>query len=183
MKTFWMFVWLLATNTLANSMLSSINLGKGSGISELGESIDSKLILNGDILYRLSGWAHTGLEIDLNMWEWTGTQNAALLNNISKVTVGRAGFLGSFRGEIPKEAVNLIGQLGLGLFSNNVNLSGGGVNGPPKQPPIDWRFGYNIQAGLSYKYAAIKVSNKNIFLSDVDQNWFGVSLGITWEYL
>lgn len=184
MKIFWLLIWLLATDSIAKSMLSSISLGKGNGIEVLGKSIDSKLNINGDVLLRVSDWAHAGLEIDLNTWEWSGSsQNAIRPNNISMVSVGRAGFLGSFRGETPTGSGKMIGQAGLGLFSDNINFSGGGVNGPPKNPPIEWGVGYNVQVGMRYKYATIKISNKNLFISDLDQNWFGISVGITWEYL
>jgi hypothetical protein len=183
MKTFWLLTWLLATEAIGKSMLSSISLGVGSGIEEGGKPLDSKLNINGDILLRVADWAHAGLEIDVSTWEWSGSsRNAAIPNDTTKVTEGRAGFLGSFRGEMPKGAVKLFGQAGLGLFTNNLNISGGGVNGPPKNPPIDLGFGYDIQAGLGYEFVVLKISNKNLFLSDLDQNWFGVSVGLTWEY-
>lgn len=183
MKTFQMLVCLLATASFGKSMLSSISLGMGSDIEYGGKSLGSTVILNGDALYRLNKWAHTGLEIDLSTWDWSSTsKDATSLNDTTKVTVGRAGFLGAFRAEIPKGELKLFGQFGLGLFSDNPNLSGGGVNGAPKNPPVDWGGGYNIQAGLVYKIATIRFSNKNIFISDSDQNWFGISAGLSWEY-
>jgi hypothetical protein len=183
MKKIQILVLLLATASFGKSMLSSISIGKGTGIEYRRRSLDSKVILNGDALYRLNDWAHTGLEIDLNTWDWSRTiMDVTTFDDTTKATLGRAGFLGAFRAEIPKGEVKFFGQVGLGLFSNNLNLSGGGINGAPKNPPLEWGGGYNIQAGLVYKIATIKLSNKNIFISDAEQNWFGISAGLCWEY-
>jgi hypothetical protein len=183
MKLVPLLISFLAAAAFGNSALSTFSLGRGSGIEGGGKSLDSRILINGDALLRVAEWAHAGLEIDLSTWSWSSTSpDANRLNDTTKVTVGRAGFLGSFRAEIPNDEVRVFGQVGLGLFSNNLNISGGGVNGAPKNPPIDWGFGYNIQAGIGYKIAVIKLSNKNVFLSGADQNWFGISVGLSWEY-
>lgn len=164
-------------------MLSTFSLGLGSGIDDAGKSLDTKVNLNGDLLFRVTPRAHAGLEVDLNTWSWSNPSgDASRLNDTSKVTVGRAGFLGSFRMEAPKGKVNLLGQVGIGIFSNNLNISGGGVNGAPANPAIAWGPGYNLQAGLGYRFATIRLSNKHMFMEAVDRNWFGISVGIGFEY-
>jgi hypothetical protein len=178
------FIFLTALSSHGGRLLNSYNIGLGTGISEVGKDLDSKVILNFDLLYRLSERTLLGLETDLNLWSWDkpSPHYASTLNDTLSVTVGRAGFLASFRAEAAKDRLKLFGQLGLGAFSDNVNMSGGGVNGPPKGPPFEWAPGFDLQGGIGFKKFQFKLSNKNLFSSRADTNWFGASIGLCLEY-